>query len=466
MLRWLLLNIWLHASSVLIMMTMKKYFALLLVCILAPLNAHSNADNLQTLSRTLDAVIIPAEDLNGSTGRDISNLRLLNFKNGVISPIPFQIDQRDEDDQWVWDLSSGAERTRDDYDPMGRHVFDGNDVLVFIARDVGDRISQTSLPADADFVSEIEITDPVDGSRGWVYLVYFPQDPPALSDRRYINYDKQKKTITAKNYEFVLSDKHLAVMDTLRLNGKSILDRTKVRGEVVMSVLFIESTIEFNEEEIGGYNEGYINGPVRLVKRSVNHLVMSGINAPDVLCDHFFYPEYAELPIAITMQFPIKKMKLRVTGDYFGGQFKRVYVDGLEKPVSLSELVHEDKLHKIANNARWMGLDGKDGSIVMSIKVPESIADNIIINPWLVADPAARYVPESIPGANPEVGFEIKTDEDFPSGKYLLHAVYKFSADAYRPEDASGTTNLLHNVLQYQALQLKNTSTRGDEDGE
>jgi len=418
------------------------------------------------ISRTLDAVIIPGKNVEGATGLDISNLRLLSLRNGAVSPIPFQVDQRDYNDEWVWDVSSGAERIHDDEDPEDRQVFDDNDVLVFIARDAGDRLTDSNLPADSDFISEITVTDPVDGSRGWVYLVHFPQSPPAPSTRRYVNYDNKKRTVTAENYEFTLSDKHLAVMDTLRLNGKSILDRTKVRGEVEISIFFIESTIEFNEEEIGGYNEGYINGPVRLVKRSVNHLVMSGMDAPDVLCDHFFYPEYAELPIALTMQFPVQKMKLRVTGDYFGGQFKRVYVDGMDKPLSLSEIVLEGDLLKIAKGARWMGLDSKDGSIVMSIKVPESISDYIIINPWLVADPAARYAPESIPGASPEVGFEIKTGEDFPSGKYLLHAVYKFSSDAYRAEDAHSTANLLHNVLEYQALQLKNVSTQENENGE
>jgi len=92
---------------------------------------------------------------------------------------------------------------------------------------------------------------------------------------------------------------------------------------------------------------------------------------------------------------------------------------------------------------------------VSPIKVPEEFTDYIIINPWLVADPAVRYTPESVPGADPEVGFEIKTGEDFPSGKYVLHAIYKFSADAYKKEDAYNTSDLLHRALQYQVTPLK-----------
>ena len=437
------------------MMKVSRYFIMLLCGMLFSFSAHSAADNVHTLSRTLDAVIIPGKDMPGTTGRNISSFRLLSVKNGTISPIPFQIDQRDYNDEWVWDVSSGAERIHDDEDPEGRQIFDDNDMLVFIARDAGDRLTDSNLPEGSNFVSEITVTDPVDGSKAWVYLAHYQQSPPELSTRRYVNYNKQKRAVTAENYEFVLSDKYLAVMDTLRLNGKSILDRTKVRGEVTLSVLFIETTIKFNEEEIGGYNEGYINGPVRLVKRSVNHLVIEGMEAPDVLCDHFFYPEYAELPIALNMQFPVKEMKLRVTGDYFGGQFKRVFVEDLEKSIDLSQIVLEGDLLKVAKGAHWMGLDAKDGSIIMSIKIPESISNYIIINPWLVADPTAHYIPESIPGASPEVGFEIKTGEDFPSGKYLLHAVYKFSSNAYQIEDAHSTANLLHNALEYQASQLK-----------
>jgi hypothetical protein len=431
-----------------------SFIALPLAGLFAPLNAYCDINKLRSLSRVVDAIIIPGNDVHEMTGRDISNLRLLSLRDGAVSPIPFQIDQRDSASQWVWDPSSGAERLRDDEDPKRRAVFDANDLLVFIARDTGDRLADSTAIDHSDAIAEITVTDPVDGSQGWVYLAYFPSNPPSLSARRYVHYDKAKKTIKTANYESSYSDIHLAVLDTLRLNGQSILDRTKVRGRVEVGFLFFRFNIDFNEEEIGGYDEGYINGPVRLVKQSINYLIMAnGMETPDVLCDHFFYPEYSELPLVLSMQFPVKKISLRVTADYFGAPFRRVYAEGLAEPVILSESVSERNLLEGANDAHWMSLDGKEGSIVMLLKVPEAIAPYTLVSPWLVAAPKAHFPPESIAGADPEAGFMVKTGEDFPSGQYVLHAIYQFSPAPYRPEDARHAVDLLYRPLEYQVLQ-------------
>ena len=381
-----------------------------LIAILSLLSFDTHAENndkdkpLNTLpfSRSIDAITLTGIDLTEITDKDISKLRLFSSKQGKITAIPFQIDQRDIDEQWVWDVSSGAELIHDDDDPEGKSIFDDNDVLVFIANDVGNNIEDTSIPGKPDTIYEISVHDPVDNSTGWVYLAHFPASPPPLSPQRYIHFDKTARTIKANDYEFVYSEKHLAVMETLKLNGQSILDRTKVRGQVDLDLFLFETTIEFNEEEIGGYDVGYINGPVRLVKRSINHLVIEGMDAPDVVCDHFFYPGYSELPIAITMQFPIKKVNLRITGDYFGGHFSRTYIDKLAKPITLSNQSFDIRQIDIPENAHWMALDGDYGSIVLSIKSPKPIVSHLLIKPWLTVDKSSQFPPESIRGVNPE----------------------------------------------------------------
>ena len=438
-----------------------RIFTLVFIVSIFPINAYSiNTDEKNsikngTLSRSIDAITLPGSDLPGITNRDISRLRLFSSVESKVSPVPFQVDQRDIDEQWIWDISSGAERTHDDDDPENRYIFDDNDVLVFIAKDAGNKIEKNSVPGKPDIIYEITITDPTDNSKGWVYLAHYPNQAPPLSTNRYMNFNKSERTISAEDYEFIYSDKHLAVMETLRLNGQSILDRTKVRGQVDLDLFLFETSINFNEEEIGGHNEGYINGPVRLIKRSINHLVIEGMDAPDVVCDHFFYPEYSELPIAITMQFPVKKVKLKITGDYFGGQFKRIHLETLKQPIALSDRLLNTELSGIAKDAHWMALDGDYGSIILSIKSPKSIKPHLSISPWLVVDKSGLFPPESVPGVNPEAGFKIETIKNFPSGKYVLHAVYKFSDNAYKKNDAAQVTKLLHQPLKYSALQIK-----------
>jgi hypothetical protein len=443
--------------------TDSKYRVLSLILIISPTQLNANSTNTETivsnsqktLSRSMDAITLSGEDLPGIMNTDITNIRLFSSRRGETVAIPFQIDQRDIDEQWIWKKSSGAERTHDDDDPDNEDIFDGNDILVFIAKDIGNKIKNDAIPGKPDIIYEIILTDPVDNSKGWVYLAHFPHNAPALSTQRYIHFDKSARTIKTSNYEFIYSDKHLAVMETLRLNGQSILDRTKVRGQIDLDLFLFETTIDFNEEEIGGYNEGYIDGPVRLIKRSINHLVIEGMDAPNVVCDHYFYPEYSELPIAITMQFPVKKVKLKITGDYFGGQFNRIYVENSKNPIILSSKSIDTEWLNTAADANWMALDGEFGSIILSIKSPELLKPYLLISPFLAVDQSGHFPPESIPGVNPEAGFNIETIESFPTGKYVLHAVYKFSDRQYEKDDPTMVTQLLHQPLQYSTFQTK-----------
>jgi len=419
-----------------------------------------NAD-LQTresgaLTRTIDALIIDGRSLSELAGYDISKLRLFSLKKGALTPIPFQIDQRDADDNWVWDMESGAERTRDNEDPEGRKIFDANDLLVFLAKDAGDRIADGVPLAAMELVVEIALKEPARGARGWVYLAYFSATPPALSGRRYVRYEKDSKTVTSQTYSFSYSDQHLAVMDSLHLNGRAILDRTKVRGRVKAGIAFFKFNIEFNEEEVGGYVDGYINGPVRTVKRSIDHLNLGGgLRTPDVFCDHFFYPGYAEVPLLLSRNFAVEKIALRVTADYFGGPFTRVYAEGLADPVSLEQEYADQNVLGGVMNARWVALDGPGGSVVTLLKVPEPIKSHILISPWLVSNPTANYTPESIMGADPEAGFSVETGEGFPSGDYVLHAVYLLSADPYQSSDSAHGMELLHDPITFETRRLR-----------
>jgi hypothetical protein len=80
---------------------------------------------------------------------------------------------------------------------------------------------------------------------------------------------------------------------------------------------------------------------------------------------------------------------------------------------------------------------------------------HLLISPFLAIDQAGFFPPESIPGVNPEAGFNIETIENFPAGKHVLHAVYKFSNRQYEKNDSTMVTQLLHQPIQYSTLKIK-----------
>jgi hypothetical protein len=116
----------------------------------------------KTLDRTVDPVTVDGQHFPNLLGSDIGHLRLFSFQHGRRIPIPFQIDQRDSHGDWVWDVaytrgwpsthvpfdeawSPASEPvetlagTQDDEDPRSEEILDHNDLLVFMARDLGDR---------------------------------------------------------------------------------------------------------------------------------------------------------------------------------------------------------------------------------------------------------------------------------------------------------------------------------------
>jgi hypothetical protein len=87
-------------------------------------------------------------------------------------------DHPDSSDDWVWTAVSSAIKdpglrrnkmpletrpragmTYDDEDPAGKRVFDTNDVIVFLACDVGDRNRAEVARLGAQKVVELEVTD-------------------------------------------------------------------------------------------------------------------------------------------------------------------------------------------------------------------------------------------------------------------------------------------------------------------
>ena len=114
-------------------------------------------------------------------GRPAERLRVFARRpdHAALAPIPFQIDERDADGEFVFTAGPSAGRDAD----AGR--FDANDELVLLARDAGPAALPDQRPDGADAVAAIRITDPATGADSWAYLAAYPDSavPPPLSPR-------------------------------------------------------------------------------------------------------------------------------------------------------------------------------------------------------------------------------------------------------------------------------------------
>lgn len=432
------------------------------------------AGEAHTLTRSIDPLEVPGSAVSNMTGAELSHLRVLSSRNGKLEPIPFQIDQKNAENDWVWSAIPEAPRVNewfngetslpaasrknlvhDDQDPPGKDVFDSNDVVVFLVKDAGNRDREAVLQLGAKRFVELEIADPVDEGKGWVYLAWFESGAPALSDVRYVRYEPADFRVSGPEHEFLYSPDHTMVLDDFRLGGVSVLAGNRIRGEVTAGVGPMVLDIAFSEKTIKGYNAGYIEGPVRIVKRSVEHIRLGpGIISPAVNCDHFHYPWHAEIPLLISKRFPVRRVSIRAASIFRESKFTRAEVDGVLKPIILGTRSTQGNLLTENPEAAWIALTGDGISVVNSVKIPEEHKGHLDVSPWLVDAGGSPGTDGAKPVSEVEAGFLIKTTGKTPAGDHVIHSVFLFAINPNRKEYLANAIKLLRQKLIINAVTL------------
>jgi hypothetical protein len=318
---------------------------------------------------------------------------------------------------------------------------------------------RAAIPADV--VVEIEILDPVNQTRGWVYAAFFNSDPPPLSPTRYMRYRPEDQTVISPIYEFSYSTEHIAVMNNLVLNDTPIMDRTKIRGEVDWRIMFLNGTINFNEDSIDGYMAGYIDGPVRTITRAVDYLALSnGMTTGDINCDHLYYTHHSEIPLLLSMKFPVKRVSMLVTTDYRDEPFASVHVDGIETSIKLNTTSSKQNRLAAYEDAKWIALDGNIGSVLSLVTQPEELNNYLEVSPYLLQDRNAHNLPEAYRGSTPEAGYRISTLPGLPSGDYVLYITYLISSMPFQGGDENKLLNLINRPLVVNATLIEYETLR------
>lgn len=432
------------------------------------------ADSM-SLARVADPVIIVGQELEPVLGSEIGKIRLFAFHGMKKHVIPFQIDERDSAGNWVWDRVIGRPDTtfasdpgqtsvpmmvqqhvhrHDDEDPAGSERFDANDMLVFLARDMGDRRGALPEVWQGDTVVEIEVLDPLDGGKGWVYMVAYAGDPPPLSRVRYLQHFRKQRRIQTPNYDFSYSDTHVAALDDLRIKGFPVVDRINIRGKVDIQIGFLKDAIEFGEEDIHGYIEGIIEGPVRVIKRNVVHLdIMYVLRTPDTVCEHFYYPDYAKVPLCLPIRFPVTKASVLLLTKLNESNIQRTLIGEMDGSVSRHGKFTDNcaPVHQLP--VEWIAFDTEQGSVLSILELPETIAAHAEARPCLCDGRDSRVEVGMSTGSEPVAGFAVTSSKGCPSGPHVMHGTYLISTAPYRQGDEVAAYNLAREALIFTVRQ-------------
>ncbi len=406
----------------------------------------------KTLMRKSDPVVVTGIRIEKLAGSDIEKIRVYAAAtNGVLSPIPFQIDERDERGSLVFPF--GPKKSKD-----SSPSFDANDELIFMAKDTGWRVARASWPKTVDKSAEIEVSDPINGTKGWVYAFTFASPPPH-SGVDYVSVSSTGFTVTTPYFiskfcrDATISFCGISLTEAGGGDGKNYMDRLKVRAHAVTK--YVRIPIEKSENDFSSELLAYIDGPVRVIRRTNNKMFLFWkIPTPGSIVDNVYYYNSFIFPTEVDVPFDLAAMleevRFRVTTDH-GSRAKGFRFINSNNPSGATidgKMDAAEKSLKLDPYA-WMLIRGttpgrKGGWFSRLLYDP-----GVSAKPYLyyTDDEKAADAPESERGQFGNIGYDIRNMELLKKGVWRLTS-YMYNVPDYRTGDEKELMNILDHPLR------------------
>jgi len=336
-------------------------------------------------------------------------LSLLRVTNGALEPAPFQIDERDQNDRFA--LPDGPAASRDE----APGVFDDNDLLVFAARDLGER-------AHVDGAVEIEVSDPLSDHRGWVYLRVGP--PITRSSRDDVRYEASSDTIRARDYALGFGQHTPSFFEFAEPGGSpvhNLLDRVKAR--VTARILWGILQFRRDEEDVTTRVLAWKDGPIRIIRRSQMRIRIGfGLPEPRIVAEDFLTADTFQGPVLVRLPFDLRyvfgDLVVHIFLDFNGLQGYRIFAAGQE-PIPVGCGIPVPNLDGVS--ADWFGMTGPQGTFVHAMRMSPTMR-HVHRSLYLLADPGPD-LPEGVAGNCPGVGYTLTGWQGVGRGTHRIEMI-------------------------------------------
>jgi len=343
--------------------------------------------------------------------------------------------------------------------------FDADDELAFISLDCGDRLEGVQWSQPPKIWLEIEVFDPVDQGRGYVYLAAF-SGPAPRSQVDYISCHAAENIIESTDYKIgyhpdaPISINWLSVPPSGGGSGQSVADRQKIRAKATM--IWNLFSISKNESDFRAVVSAYADGPVRVIRRTRNWVRLVGrIPSPSVELESIYWKTGMRFPLRILVPFRISH--------FFRDVSLRIYVD---TPPDVPGRVFFN-----ANNPGGVMIDGRmsDAERKMdfapsvwqvvagstpahregwfSRQVHDSQKMPVTLPVYYLDDAATPDGPERYSGCFGCLGFELDGLEYLDAGTYSVF-VQMYPMRSYNPGDEKKYLNVHDRPLQVRSKLL------------
>ena len=407
------------------------------------------------LDRILDPVLIQGKWLTDLLGCGLGALRLYRYCDGQYETIRFQVDERAIEGDWVFPhgkKNNGSE---------GNGLLDGRDVLLFMAGDAGERAHPDTPLQGASSVTEIELEDPVDAGRAWVYFAAYRTNPPPLCPLRdYVryNYETEEVFTASSYYKFIITEEGLhtgfsdvgAILPAAGGDGENRMDRMKTRIQI--RFFFNLVPLSLNEETLGQDVVAYITGPIRVIRRLEQFFKFPfGLRGMKSITDLHLYESLTIVPAEISVPKGVDKV-ISSSHVWFGADMSPNAIGSLfrnsenPEPLIIDGRMSEMEKQFSPEQDKWRVIYGHGGAMLIRAVFPPEYSEVVELHQRYVDDISVVEPPERYEGSIGVVQTEMVSKQP-KAGRYNMLIEVYFPSH-YQAGDEAGCLNVRDRPLR------------------
>jgi len=267
-------------------------------------------------------IVLKGHQIKSATQYPINRYRLFSTgPDGRANAVPFQIDEITVWGDYV--LDQGSDVTAKD----GNGVFDLQDELAFMGDDVGlPRPPDDWGARKPDAVYEIKFTfsgpSTAPAQAGAVYLAVYHMQPPALSPKSYVSFNKEAGEVQTSRYRYQFDRNNWLVVRGVDMVGtgtnafERILDSSTFFMRADLKYFL---TLQVNHRAIESALEAYRIGPVRSIVRVSFHYRFLRLNFElGMYTEVSFFSNSVILPAVLYNPLDGKRNLNSGSGFYYG----------------------------------------------------------------------------------------------------------------------------------------------------
>lgn len=331
----------------------------------------------------LPHVLVASNDLAKVQFFSVKKYRVFKTNaEGEVFPIPFQIDEKDDDSDYI------LEDEKSDF-------FDGLDELSFMSQDAGPDIDpKTWSFKKPEKLYKIYLSKK--DSNKVIYIGIYSKSPPpkeSLSQKKYVSFDIKENKIQTSKYKYIFNNKNYLMVRDFYLDSDNSSSFEKL---LTTSTFYLKLNLKYffslsiNHKDIDSDLEAYKVGPVRTIARvNFNYKIMAMKFDLGMYTEVVFFENAIFLPAVLENPIDGKKLLKKDSDFYYG--FAMVDNPGsLQIESNMEPYPEENKL--TSSKRYWLSTVGNSFQLYLEFEPSVQMIEDKILPNYFIEKKSAKQI--------------------------------------------------------------------------